>query len=666
MKKVLFLFLSIIIYITSQAQITVTIGSAMLQDPGTDVHLPVTVTGLNGQSGGIGVTGIELHISYTNTYIVYDTTLNFCSLTPVTQWDFSGNGIEYATIWMEPSLNKLNIPDNTVLFDIVFHYLGGLTELNFDTTRCLLLDSAYSIIQGVQYIKGQITPSQGSGESRWNGTGSWNTIANWSNGIPGDSTNAIIESGEVTILSNAVCRSLTINLGTTINLSSNFALTANGNYTNNGTLKLKSDATGSGSLIVRGSVTGAGLNDFGRYLDFASGSSHLVSSPVTGTTAFIFGSNTVEKYIESSASWLAMATSENLETGSGYRISGSTPTTFTFQGLFNTSDMTWSNLAYTGSGQTETRGLNLLGNPYPSAIQWEQGNWSRTNLDYAVYVWDEYKYISWNGTIGALKDGIIPAMQGFFVKSNASGASLTIPAGSRLHNTQPFYKSANEVSQMISMKIESTNDTSHYDETFVNILSGSSAGYDGNYDAVKLYVNSAYPQIYTKAADQSQLSINTQPDFASVPVECKVGVAGSYKITFGNMESFNADQPLYFEDTTSNTTFNIRSVNEYVFSSEVTTEPGRFVLHFQEVGMDEQAESAFNIWNTGNVIRITPKAGNDQIDRLDIYSITGQLIYSTMNLELPATIQQENLVNGLYILKIKTNKGVYAQKLLVR
>jgi len=666
MKKVLFLFMTIFIYIAGQAQITVTLGSAMLQDPGTDIHLPVSVKGLNGQTGGTGVTAIELHISYTNTCMVYDTTLNFSSLTPVSQWYFSGNGIEYATNWLEPSGNKLNIPDNTVLFDIVFHYLGGLTELSFDTTRCILLDSAYNIIQGVDYVNGQITPSQGSGESRWNGTGSWNTIANWSNGIPGDSTNAIIETGEVTILSNAVCRSLIISQGTTINLSSNFALTANGNYTNNGTLRIKSDATGTGSLIVRGSVTGSGLNDLERYLDFPSGPSHLVSSPVAGASASVFGSNTVEKYIEGSASWLAMTTSEKLETGFGYRINGSTPSTFTFQGLFNTNDITLNNLSYTGSGQAETRGLNLLGNPFPSAIQWEQGNWSRTNLDYAVYAWNGYKYVTWNGTIGALENGIIPAMQAFFVKSNASGASITIPADSRLHSTQPFYKAAEAVSQMISIKLENTSDTNHYDEAFVNVLNGSTSGFDNDQDAFKLFGNNEYPQIYTKATDQSMLSINTQPDFGSVPVEFMAGVSGSYKITFRNMDSFNADQPLYFEDKTSSTTFNIRNVNEYVFSSDGTQESGRFVLHFREVGMKEHSESAFTIWNSGNVIRITPKTGIGHIDQLWIYSITGQLIYSTMNPELPATIQLENLVNGLYILKIKTSGGVWTKKLIVR
>lgn len=666
MKKVIISLLSIFMFFAGHAQITVTLGSALLQNPGTDVHLPVSVKGLNGQAGGKGVTGIELHIAYASNAIVYDTTLNFSSLTPSSQWFFGANGTEYSTNWLEPSSSKLNIPDNTVLFEIVVHYLGGTTELAFDTARCLLFDSAFNIIPGPHYVNGQITPSQGSGESRWNGTGPWNTAANWSNGIPGDSTNAVMESGMATVLSNAVCKSITINPGVTVNLSNGFSLTANRNYINNGTMNLQSDASGTGSLIVRGSVSGTGVNNFERYLNLSSGVPCIVSAPVSGATANVFGGNIAEKYIESSASWLAMSSAENLETGSGYRINGTAPSTVTFSGIFSTTDITRNNLAYSSNGQVETRGLNLLGNPYPSAIQWEQGNWGRINLDYAVYVWSGYKYVSWNGSIGALKDGIIPAMQGFFVKSNAAGASLAIPSGSRLHSTQPFYKTTDAVTNMIVVRFEKTNDASYYDETFVHILNGSTPGFDNNSDAYKLLVNNSYPQIYSKATDLSLLSINTIPQFVSIPLEVKTTVAGSYKITFGNIESFSQAQPLFFEDKITNTVINIRNSNEYVYASDGTAETGRFVLHFQEVGIDEPATTIFSVWNSTNKINISPKTTIRHIDRIEIFNLAGQLEYSVSNLDLPAAIQQENLTRGLYILRITSREGSFMQKLLIR
>jgi hypothetical protein len=145
MKKVLITFL-VFAFTGTQAQITVTVGSALLQTQGTDVHLPVSVKGLNGQAGGKGVTGLEFHIGYVNSRLVYDTTLNFSAITPSSQWVYGANGIEYSTNWIEPAGNKLNIPDNTILFEIVLHYLGGTADLAFDTARCLLIDSAYNIM----------------------------------------------------------------------------------------------------------------------------------------------------------------------------------------------------------------------------------------------------------------------------------------------------------------------------------------------------------------------------------------------------------------------------------------------------------------------------------------------------------------------------------------
>jgi hypothetical protein len=392
----------------------------------------------------------------------------------------------------------------------------------------------------------------------------------------------------------------------------------------------------------------------------------FVSSPVSGATAALFGAGVAEKYTESSSSWVTLTASEVLETASGYRIGGTSPASVTFQGMFNTADLTRSNLSYSGGSQPGSKGLNLLGNPYPSAIQWEQGSWDRTNLDYAVYVWSDYKYVSWNGSIGSLQDGIIPAMQGFYVKCNAAGASLKIPSGARLHSSEPFYKTTDAVTNMLTMKIMNTTDMSHYDEAFVHILAGSTSGFDSNHDAWKLAGNTAHPQIFTKASDQSNLSINTQPEFVSVPVEFSSSTSGSYKIIFGNIDSFNNSQPLFFEDKVNSTVINIRNTGDYVFTSDGTAETGRFVIHFQEVGIEEQPVTIFSVWNADHKIYISAKTGENYIDQWELYSLTGQLMLSGANLILPSTIAYNHLNTGLYFLRLKTNEGIYTHKLMVK
>lgn len=665
MKKVLIGLLIVLSFAAVQSQVIVTVGSALLQDPGTDVHIPVTVQGLDATTGGIPVIGIDLHIKYSTGALTYDTTVNFSNLLPAGQWYYGASALEYSANWIEPSLVKLNIPDQTVLFDIVFHYLGSPTELIVDTTLTILLDSANEVIPGVQYVNGIITPSQGSGESRWNGTGSWNTAANWSNGIPGDSTNAIIETGEVTIQSASVAKSMVVNPGTTVIIQPGFSLTVNRNFTNNGSLQMVSDATGTGSFIVRGLADGTGVNTFNRYLAFYNSFPHLVSSPVTNATASVFGSATVETYDESTLGWQQISSSQALTSGTGYRVNGSLPVTISFQGNFPTGDASITNLAYTGSLNPELRGLNLLGNPYPSAIQWEQGTWSRTNLDYAVYVWDGYKFVSWNGSTGALKDGIIPAMQGFFVKSNTAGGALMIPAEARIHNTQPYYKDSEELTNLIDLKIENVSGDGFYDETFVHVKPGSTSGFDGAADAWKLAGNNSYPQIYTLGSDQTRLSINTQPEFTSIPVEFNVGAPGSFKITFSNMETFSPSQPLYFEDKATNTVINIRNTGEFVFTTTGTTEPGRLLLHFSEVGMNEAAEGNFSAWVTGNQLHIVSEERTLTLGSVELFNTMGRLVFSAGPTVTPAAFLLNSELNGIYILRIKTSDGTFTRKLFI-
>ena len=71
-------------------------------------------------------------------------------------------------------------------------------------------------------------------------------------------------------------------------------------------------------------------------------------------------------------------------------------------------------------------------------------------------------------------------------------------------------------------------------------------------------------------------------------------------------------------------------------------------------------------WNTGHTIHISATTGILHIDQLDIMNLAGQCVFSTGNLNLPATIQQDNLSNGLYLLKIKTKEGVLVQKVVIR
>ena len=85
----------------------------------------------------------------------------------------------------------------------------------------------------------------------------------------------------------------------------------------------------------------------------------------------------------------------------------------------------------TAETDIDDQGWNLLGNPFPTYVDWDdifEGS-STSNIDATVYVWDPEggNYDTWNGDDGDLDDGVIAPFQGFFVKANDDNPNLEIP-----------------------------------------------------------------------------------------------------------------------------------------------------------------------------------------------------------------------------------------------
>ncbi len=218
--------------------------------------------------------------------------------------------------------------------------------------------------------------------------GNWNAAATWNAGVvPPDGSDVII--GHAVTVTNAVsspavCNDLIITLGS-LTVSVGDGLTVNGNLTNNSfatDLTVVSDATGNGSLIVSGTVTGSATVQ--RYMSgwtSASDGWHLISAPVTNFTIsgsdFVptLGDDDLFKYDETAAtnSWLnyngGTFGDTQFEIGKGYLASYKVSATKTFTGVINVGTVTKGSLGYTPGSPNE--GWNLLGNPYTSAIDWD-------------------------------------------------------------------------------------------------------------------------------------------------------------------------------------------------------------------------------------------------------------------------------------------------------
>ncbi|MES2386716.1 MAG: hypothetical protein V4543_01840, partial [Bacteroidota bacterium] len=86
----------------------------------------------------------------------------------------------------------------------------------------------------------------------------------------------------------------------------------------------------------------------------------------------------------------------------------------------------------TCAGNTAANGWNLVANPYASTIDWNDADWTKTNIAEAVYVWRHKQngyssYVDGVGTMGG--SNLIASGQGFMVKATDAGPVLTAKEG---------------------------------------------------------------------------------------------------------------------------------------------------------------------------------------------------------------------------------------------
>jgi len=665
MKKTILMFITLITIFNAYSQVIVKLGSITEAQSGTKVNIPLIVTGLDVATGGKALGAAEFHIKFQESNVVYDTTLNFAPVTTPTDWIFGSNTGEYGTTWIAPGLTGISIPDGTVLFEVVFDYQGGATILDLDSARCIFLDTNLEQFTINRVIDATITPGIGSDLSVWNGNGEWNTAGNWSNGVPGSNSSATIETGTVQIISNANSKSLTVNAASTIKVIPGASLTVDEGFINNGSFIIESDTSGTGSVIVNGTLSGTGTYITKQYIEFTGSENHLVSSPLPTTNVSVFSGFSPQKFNETTSAWQNAIAGEIIPTGKGLKLTSNTPDTLVFNGSFNSGNVTVTGLEYTAANDAELRGLNLIGNPFTSSIKADLASWDKSSVGNGVYVWNGFNYLCWNGILGSLPNGAIPAMQGFFIRAENSGSALNIPTNAKMHNTAPYFKEGEDLLNTLLIRFEKESDPDHFDEAFIHIKAGATNGYDASNDVLNLSGNPLYPQVYTLSADVNKLAINTQPEFTSIPVVFKTNGSGAYRISVSGINSFDSNLPIFLEDKlVPANNINIRDMQSFLFTfDDGTTANDRYFLHFSTIGINELPSECFKVWANNGYIHIESDQQKN-IEGIELLSITGSVLYKSGEFETPSSIRLTDKADGIVILRIRTKDGVFTKKIL--
>lgn len=648
MKRII-LFISMLMFlsfgVTAQTLSTDTFSTANSNLPtvGSNFEVPIDVTDIG--------TMYSLTI-----YFEYDPEI--VSYTGYTNGQVSGITITDQTssilkILVADFPNQTTISDGKLL-DLQFDYYGGDSDFKFHT-------SDYGTYQSSVFYGGStfnFADSDVTNGGVYSGyventitDGPWATATNWSLGVVPNTYHNVTVSvpvarGEVTIEEDAVAHDVTIADGGWLTINSTFTLDAGGDFT----------IESGGSFIEYGTLNVTGTASAEREIEGADWSTqldgwHLLSSPVASQNIapnFTGGDYDFYRWDEPTLTWQNYKAGHtgftSFVVGKGYLVAYNETGTKVFSGDFNKNDVSKSGLTHTGMGTDDGSGWNLLGNPFPSAINWGTASWGLSNVQGTAKVWN----VATSGYVDITSGNVIPALNGFMVYVDAATGSLTIPASEKAHSTQAWYKSQDQQIFLIAHDLDYEG---LQQNSIIRFKAEATAEYDLEYDSY--FLGGYAPMLYSVAEGDAYLSLNTLPEWNKdlvVPFMFQKNQSSNFMIELAEtIES--AD--VILRDNKTNTVINLSETGTYTFTSEEDDDPARFEIMFGYVGINDPAalETA-HVFSNGNTITVANVNGETQ---MSIINLQGQEIeqhefnssgYTTVNVELPTGVYFVRLLNN--------------------
>jgi len=581
------------------------------------------------------------------------------------------------------STTNVTIPAGLINYPVIDTGTSTSNDITIASGASLTVTGAELEINGTIINAGTFTASNGTIEF---------------NGITAQTISAAVFTSN--LINNLIINNAAgVALGGALNVSGVVSLT-NGQLNTGGYLTLKSTVTQTALIDASGAGNISGNVTMERYLAAGYGYKYF-SSPFQAATVSNFATtvnlsatfSNFYNYIENQASsgFTPYTTGTNiLNPLQGYAVnfgSVNTSKTISITGAVNNGAVSSTLFNH---NQPYTQGFNLVGNPYPSPIDWNAtSGWTKTNIDDAIYYFDSGNTSQYTGTYstyinGISSDGvagnIIASMQGFFVHvSNGTypvTGTFAVNNNVRVNNLSPvFHKSTFAVSSiaprtLLRLSANFSDNVFSSDPLVVYTSEKATPIFDGGLDAVKLMnTNEQIPNLYIVGVNSTKLVIHALTKLETptvIPLGLQTSRDGTITLNLRNLEQFPNNLHLYLSDAETGVNQDLQQNPEFKVSLKQGTYENRFSLRCDPAKATLKAANEADIYlvyKSAGTMFMRIKLVNQTQGTLTVTNIMGQIISrKPINGNGDYELEGEIGNNTLYVACFTTKDGVYAKK----
>jgi trimeric autotransporter adhesin len=242
--------------------------------------------------------------------------------------------------------------------------------------------------------------------------------------------------------------------------------------------------------------------------------------------------------------------------------------TIDFTGTLNQGTIAPS-LTYTNTGSSSDDGWNMVGNPYPSQINWSSV--TKNNLSAFYYVYDPStgSYVAKSG------NSYIASGQAFFVQATAANPSITFNESNKVANSSISYFKTSDLPFEVRMVKDSVN----ADIAWLSFNNNATVRYTPEEDALKMTNSAINLGFYIDSVTLLQYNAVPEVEKADSFTLSATAANGTYTLTFANTDR-TGKKLMFIKDLFTNNVIDLQNTSSYTFTitSNAASKGNRFKL----------------------------------------------------------------------------------------